>query len=234
VADVELFAHFLTFEEGRAVDYPLVRERLERILPLLSSGDRSSASLFWQLRLLRLTLRAQPGQSRLVEEKLKTLPLPPQDADPETLTEATLLHLYLGKPEAAGALLARPSSLPIRCVRRLAHHALGLQDPALALRVVVPALTRGDLAARVRQTLRVLHAQARLQQKQDVCEEFEELFRLDPCPEMALATARAYLARGRRADCPRLHELTSTSTEKSPELTRLGSEITRFCAGPDR
>jgi len=80
----------------------------------------------------------------------------------------------------------------------------------------------------------VLQAEARLQLKQDVCAEFEDLFRLDPCPEMAVTTAQAYLARGRREDCPRLRELISPFTAKSPELARTTAEIAKFCADPDR
>jgi hypothetical protein len=232
---VDLFARFLTCEEARTVDYPLVRERLERILPLLSPpGGSSPRALFWHLRLLRVTLRAQPGQSRLVEEKLKSLPIPPELGDPDTLLEAGLLYLYLGRNEAVGPLLNRLPGLHVRGARRLAHHFLVLQDPTRALAVLAPILARADLAPRVRQTLRVQQAEARLLLRQDVCVEFEDLFRLDPCPEMAASTARAYLTRGRRSDCPRLNELISTFAEKSPELTRISAEITKFCAAPDR
>ncbi|PKN26619.1 MAG: hypothetical protein CVU65_05055 [Deltaproteobacteria bacterium HGW-Deltaproteobacteria-22] len=234
-ADLELYARFLTCEEVRPVDYPRVRERLERILPLLAPAGRPSPrGLFWQLRFLRVTLRALPGQGTLVEEKLKALSIPPQLTDPEILLEAALIHLYLGKAEAAAGLLSRLPSLPVREARRLAHHYLVLQDPTRAVAVLQPVLARGDLAPRVRQTLRVLQAEARLQLKQDVCAEFEDLFRLDPCPEMAVTTAQAYLGRGRREDCPRLRELISPFTAKSPELARTTAEIAKFCADPDR
>ncbi len=234
-ADLELYARFLTCEEVRPVDYPRVRERLESILPLLAPAQRPTPrGLFWQLRFLRLTLRAQPGQGTLVEEKLKAIPVPPGLTDPEILLEAALIHFYLGKAEAARALLSRLPVLPVREARRLAHHLLVLQDPSQAIAVLQPVLARDDLSLRARQTLRVLQAEARLQLKQDVCAELEDLFRLDPCPEMAVTTAQAYLARGRRADCPRLKELISPFTAKSPELTRTATEIAKFCADPDR
>jgi hypothetical protein len=233
LADVELVARFLTAEEARPIDFPSAQERLERLLPTLSSPGRPVAdALFWRLRHLRLQLRAQPGQGRLVEEKLGTLAIPPSLVDPEALTEAALLHLYLGKREAAAALLRRLGTPPPRTVLRLAHHALQLQDPASAQTYLAPALARADLAPRVRQVLRVLRAQAGLLQRQDVTAEFEELFRLDPCPEMAEATIRAYLTRGRRTDCQRLRELIAKFIDKGPGLERASAEIDRFCAGP--
>ncbi len=233
LSDVELVARFLTAEEARPIDYPQAVERLERLLPTLASPGRpAAAALFWRLRHLRLLLRAQPGQGRLVEAKLASLTVPPDLVDPEVMTEAALLHQYLGRREAAAALLRRLGTPPPRAALRLAHHALQLQDPGAARAHLAPALERADLAPRVRLTLRVLRAQAGLLLRQDVCAEFEELYRLDPCPEMAEATIRAHLARGRRADCPRLRELLAPFTEKSPGLERAAVEIEGFCARP--
>jgi len=233
--DVELVARFLTTEEARPVDYPVVLGRLDRLLPLLAAPGRPAAVvLFWRLRHLRLQLRAQPGQGRLIEEKLVTLSIPPTLDDPEVLTEAALLHLYLGRREAAAALLARLGTLSLRTVRRLAHHALLLQDPVSAQASLDPALARTDLTPRVRQTLRVMRAQAGLMRRQDVTDELEELFRLDPCPEMAEATIRAYLTRGRRTDCARLRELHASFAGKAPSFKGLAAEIDLFCPAPTR
>ncbi len=231
--DVELVARFLTAEEDRPIDYPVVLERLDRLLPMLTAPGRpEQVALFWRLRHLRMQLRAQPGQGRLVEEKLGTVVIPPTLHDQEVLTEAALLHLYLGKREAANALLARLKSASVREIRRLAHHALQLQDPGLALTQLTPALGRPDLSPRVRQTLRVLRAQAGLMRRQDVTAELEELFRLDPCPEMAEATIRAYLTRGRRADCARLRELLAAFAGETPSFKGPAAEIDLFCPTP--
>ncbi len=229
---LDLFLRVLTAEEGLpSVDYPLGRDRLEHYLPLFTGPQRLSeaTALFWKLRFFRFTLRAFPGQSKAIEEKIQTLDLAPAQDNPETLTEAALLFLTLGQFPRAASFISRIPADNIEAARRLSWHYLVIVSPKDALRLLDPVLRRTDLSASTRLVLRTKVAEARMQLKEDVRELYEELYRLDPCPEMAVATLRAYLVVGRREDCPRMQALTQSFREPPPDLVQASADVKKFC-----